>query len=85
MPENGVRVKNIGDDTVYVGGPDVGSYGEGTGFPIEPGMSEDFPGVKPRESPVVPAPDDDMAPPVLYGRTASGGPGKVSFISLAMT
>lgn len=85
VPENGVRIRNTGDVTVYVGGPDVGNEGDSQGFPVEPGGSEDFPGTKARESPIVPAPEGDMDAPVLYARCAAGQSGKVSFLSLAMT
>lgn len=85
VTENGVRVRNTGDVTVYVGGPGVEAEGQGQGYPIEPGASEDFTGAKPKESPIVPAPEGDMDPAKLYGRTAPGQSGKVSFISVSMT
>jgi hypothetical protein len=85
VPAGGVRVRNLGDVTVYVGGPDVGSEGDTQGFPVDPGTSEDFAGASPKESPVVPAPEGDTDPPVLYARTAPGQCGKVAFISVAMT
>jgi hypothetical protein len=86
VPASGVRVRNTGDVPVYVGGPDVGNDGDARGYPVEPGGSEDFAGASPKESPVVPAPEGDMDPPVLYARTAPGtGGGKVAFISVYMT
>lgn len=85
VPERGVRLRNTGDAPVYVGGPDVAAEGDGQGFPVEPGASEDIPGAKAKESPVVPAPEGDMDPAVLYGRCAPGQSGKISFISVDMT
>jgi hypothetical protein len=86
VSENGVRIRNTGDVTVYIGGPDVGNEGDTQGYPVEPGGSEDFTGAKAKESPIVPAPEGDMDPAVLYGRTAPGsGAGRVSFISVSMT
>jgi hypothetical protein len=82
VPEAGVRVRNTGDVTVYVGGPDV-QAGD-NGYPLEPGQAEDFAGAKAKESPVVPAPEGDLDPAKLYGRVAQGGAGKVSFISVSM-
>ena len=85
VPENGVRVRNTGDVTIYVGGPDVGTEGDRQGYPLDPGGSEDFAGAKAKESPVVPAPEGDMDPARLYARCAAGQSGRVSFISVAMT
>lgn len=85
VTENGVRVRNTGDVTVWVGGADVAADGDGQGYPLEPGEAEDFTGVKAKESPVVPAPEGDMDPAVLYGAVAQGSTGKVSFISVSMT
>jgi len=85
VPENGVRVKNLGTARAYFGGPDVDSSGN-TGYPLEPGEADTFPGAKAKETPVVPAPEGDMDPPVLYGRIEPGGQdGKVSWISVTMT
>ena len=66
VPENGVRLKNTGDARVYVGGQDAQEY------PLEPGEAETFSGVKARETPVVPAPADDLHPAVLYARADKG-------------
>lgn len=86
VPASGVRVRNTGNVPVYVGGPDVANDGDGKGYPIEPGGSEDFAGASPKESPVVPAPEGDMDPPKLFARTGSGqGKGEVAFISVSMT
>jgi hypothetical protein len=79
VPPSGMRVRNLGGVRVYLGGPDVT---EQDGFPVDAGGSETFPGSVPKESPVVPAPEGDMAAPVLYARTAEGtGITKVSFIA----
>lgn len=79
VPENGVRVRNLGGSRVFFGGPDVAAGG---GYPLEPGEADTFPGVKPKESPVVPAPDGDLDPPGLYGVTAKGdGISKVAWIA----
>jgi len=79
VPESGVRVRNLGDVTAYLGGPDV--TGDG-GYPLDAGASDTFSGSKPRESSLVPAPPGDMDLPVLYARTAEGtGTTRVSFIA----
>jgi len=79
VPPSGMRVRNLGDVTVFLGGPDVT---EQNGFPVDAGGSETFPGSEPRESPVVPAPPGDLDAPVLYARTGSGtGTTTVSFIA----
>lgn len=86
VPPNGVRVKNRGGSVIYVGGPDVQAAGDGQGYPVDPGESEEFTAPVAKESPVVPAPPGDMDPAVLYARTAAGtGISRVSFISAAMT
>jgi hypothetical protein len=85
VPENGVRIRNTGNATVYVGGPDVMADGDAQGYPIGPDSSEDFAGVKAKESPVVPAPEGDMDPARLYARTAPGSTSRVSFISVSMS
>lgn len=86
VSENGVMIRNTGSVIVYVGGPDVGNEGSTQGYPVEPGTRETFTGAKAKETPVVPAPEGDMDPAVLYGRTAPGqDKGKVSFISVSMT
>lgn len=85
VTENGVRIRNTGDVTVYVGGPDVAADGDGQGYPLDPGQAEDFTGAKPKETAIVPAPEGDMDPARLYGRCAAGQSGKVSFISVSMT
>jgi hypothetical protein len=84
VPENGVRVRNTGDVTVWVGGQGVAADGEAQGYPLEPGEAEDFAGAKAKESPVVPAPEGDMDPAVLYGIAAPGSTGRVSYISVSM-
>lgn len=86
VPPNGVRVKNLGGSVIYVGGPDVASEGDGQGYPVDPGESEYFTAPVAKETPVVPAPPDDMDPAMLYARTAAGtGISRVSFISASMT
>lgn len=77
VPPGGVRIRNIGDVDVYVGGADITAEG----YPVAPGTSEDFPGSQPKESAIVPAPASDMAAPQLYACTA-GGSGKVAYISV---
>jgi hypothetical protein len=78
VPPSGVRVRNLGDVTVYLGGPDVGE----DGFPLAGGYGDTIPGATPKESPVVPAPPDDLAAPVLYARTGKGtGTTRISFIA----
>jgi hypothetical protein len=82
VPENGVRIRNLGDVTVWVGGEDITAAPDGPGFPVEAGQSETFPGATVHESPVVPAPPDDMASPQLYARTAAGtGTSKVTWLA----
>ena len=79
VPPSGMRVRNLGDVRVWLGGPDVSAD---DGFPVDPGGSETFPGPAPKESPVVPAPPGDMDAPVLYARTGKGsGTTTVSFIA----
>lgn len=85
VPDTGVRLRNTGDVTVWIGGPDVTADGDNQGYPVEPGTSEKFDGAKAKESPVVPAPPGDMDPAVLYGVTAAGSTGQVAFISVSMT
>ena len=86
VPSNGVRVKNLGGSTIYVGGPDVQAEGDGQGYPVDPGESEDFTAPPAKETPVVPAPVGDMDDAILYARTAAGtGISRVSFISASMT
>lgn len=86
VPVTGVQVKNTGSVTVYFGGSDVTAEGAGQGYPVDPGTSENFTGAAAKETPVVPAPDGDMDPAVLYGRTAPGtGTSRVSFITVSMT
>src|SRR6516164_6614717 len=76
-----VRVKNLDTSTaVYVGGPDVATDGDGAGYPLDGRESEVFSAPLPRESVVIPAPADDMAPDVLYGRTERGK-ARVAWIS----
>lgn len=77
VPPGGVRIRNIGQADVYIGGPDVTA----DGYPLTPGTSEDFPGSQLKESPIVPAPASDTTPPQLYARTA-GQAGKIAFITL---
>lgn len=74
--ENGVRVRNRGGSTVYLGGPDVTE----DGYPLDPGASEVFRGAKKANSGVVPAPDGDMDPDVLYARGDGSGTSRVSWI-----
>jgi hypothetical protein len=84
VPETGVRVRNKGGTTVYLGGEDL--TGDGAGFPVEPGDSELIQGVKPKETAVVPAPAGDMNFAVLYARTAPGtGIAQVAYISVTLT
>jgi hypothetical protein len=79
VPTSGVRVRNLGDIRVFLGGPDVSP----DGYPLDAGKADTFPGPPaPKESPIVPAPADDLAAPVLYARTAAGtGTTRVSFIA----
>lgn len=82
VPPGGVRIRNRGDVTVYVGDKNVQADGDSAGYPVEPGTSEDFPGIERKETPVVPAPASDTAGQVLYARTAPGsGAGKIAYIS----
>lgn len=84
VPPDGVRIRNLGPVRVFIGGPGVGADGDAAGFPVDSGGSETVPGTTPKDSPVVPAPPDDLAAPVLYARTAKGtGNAKVSFISVS--
>lgn len=84
VSEDGVRVKNLGDVTVYFGGPDVAGDDNSGGYPIEPGQSDTFTAPKLKESPVVPAPENDMDRPVLYARTADGsGASKICWLVVA--
>jgi hypothetical protein len=86
VPENGVMVRNIGDVRVFIGGPGVGTEGDDQGYPLDPGEKETFTAPRPKESPVVPAPEGDMDLAVLYARTAGGsGSARVSFISASAT
>ncbi len=85
VPSTGVRVKNLGGSTVYLGGPDVATEGSSAGFPVEAGASETIQGTVVKETPIVPAPPRDTDDAVLYGRTAAGtGISKVAFISVTM-
>lgn len=77
VPPGGVRIRNIGQVDVFIGGAGVTAEG----YPVAPGTSEDFPGSQPKESPIVPAPASDTASPQLYARTA-GDAGKIAFITL---
>jgi hypothetical protein len=80
VPPNGVRVRNLGGSRIFIGGPDVTS---GSGYPVEPGSSEDFSAPPRKEAPVVPAPPGDTAPYVLYAVTEQGtGTSKVAVISV---
>jgi hypothetical protein len=72
VPQAGVLVKNSGGIRVFLGGPGVTADGEAAGYPLDPGESQVFTAAAPHESPAVPAPADDMAPPQLYGRAADG-------------
>ncbi|HXJ26522.1 MAG TPA: hypothetical protein VNH17_12515 [Streptosporangiaceae bacterium] len=84
VPDTGVQVKNKGGTTVYLGGS--GLPGDGSGFPLDPGDSELIQGMKPKESPVVPAPEGDIDAAVLYARTAPGtGIARVSWITVTLT
>lgn len=81
IPPSGVRVRNLGNSRIFVGGPDVGPE---HGYPIEPGTSEDFAAPVQHEAPVVPAPPGDMAPVTLYAATGKGnGPGKAALIAVS--
>jgi len=80
VPPSGMRVRNLGSVTVYLGGPDVTAE---NGFPVDAGGSETFPGSEPKESPIVPAPPGDTDAPVLYARTGKDtGITKISFIAV---
>jgi hypothetical protein len=35
-------LRNIGDETVYIGGKDVAASGDMTGFPLEPGERQEL-------------------------------------------
>jgi hypothetical protein len=72
VPEAGVKLRNMGNATVFVGGPGVEAEGASAGYPIDPGTSDVIKGPALREAPQVPAPPGDMTAPVLYGRSASG-------------
>lgn len=87
VPDTGVRVKNLGSVTVFLGGEDVGAEGTGAGYPLLPdGPPELLQGARAKESPIVPAPPGDMDDAVLYGRTAAGsGAGQVAWITVSMT
>ena len=77
VTDAGVRVRNEGSARVYLGGPDVSSEG----YPLDPGTADEFRGPEPHESPVVPAPADDLAGTMLYARTAEGaGTTRVAWI-----
>lgn len=81
LPENGVTLKNRGGTAVYLGGPDVSTDGDNSGFPLDPGESQWIPGARIKESPIVPAPPGDLTPPPLYGRTGAGtGIARVAYI-----
>lgn len=82
VPDKGVRIRNLGGSTVFFGGPDVTADGATAGFPIEAGESDTFPGVKPKESPVVPAPEGDLDLLQLYGRTAEGTESRVAWLTV---
>ena len=76
-----VKVKNLDASTaVYVGGPGVTTDGDGAGYPLDGRESETFSAPIPREAVAIPAPADDMAPDVLYGRTERGR-ARVAWIS----
>jgi len=76
-----VKVKNLDASTaVYVGGPGVTTDGDGAGYPLDGRESETFSALIPREAVAIPAPADDMAPDVLYGRTERGR-ARVAWIS----
>jgi hypothetical protein len=82
VPEGGVRVRNLGGVTIFLGGADL--PGDGGGYPVEAGAAETIQGVKPKESPVVPAPEGDLDNEVLYARTMTGtGGSKMSYISVS--
>lgn len=84
VPESGVMIRNLGEAAVHVGGPDVGNDGEGAGYPVDAGAAETFPGIRVKESPVVPAPPGDLDPPALYARAAPGaGTVKVSWLTIS--
>jgi hypothetical protein len=75
----GVRVKNLGGTRVFLGGPGVTA----DGYPLEPGTAEEFYGGKAKQSPVVPAPPEDIEPDTLYARTAADtGTARVSWIGI---
>jgi hypothetical protein len=83
VPRAGVRVRNFFQHSpvVWLGGPDVTA---GDGYPLEPGgPPEQFTGTKPAETAVVPAPPEDLEPPVLYGCTESGA-ARVAWILAAL-
>jgi hypothetical protein len=81
VPPSGVRVKNAGGVTVYLGGPDVAA---GDGYLLEPGgPGEQVMGAsRVKQSPIVPAPASDTDPAVLYGITDSGE-SRVTWIAVA--
>jgi len=82
VPANGVLVKNRGTAEVFFGGPAVTADGGTEGFPLAAGEMQVFPGAQLHESPAVPAPAGDMAPPQLYACTAAGaGMARVSWIA----
>ena len=84
VPVGGVKIRNLGGTRVFFGGEGVTAEGEAAGYPLDPGQSELFPGVKAREVPVVPAPPDDMYVPGLFGCTAKGtGTALVTWIAAA--
>lgn len=80
VPESGIRVRNTGSARVFLGGPDVGTDGDEAGYPLDPGDSETLAGVKPRETPVVPAPEGDLDPAVLHACCEKGTAGLIAFI-----
>ena len=84
VPSGGVLVKNLGGSRVHFGGDGITTEGDGAGYPLDAGDTETFPGVTARESPVVPAPPDDLAPRQLFARTADGsGISRVAWMTVS--
>ena len=82
VPADGVRLKNMGGVTVYVGDAGVAADEDSAGYPLDAGTSEDFPGVTVKETPVVPAPPRDAQQPQIYACIAKGtGPAQIHWIS----
>ena len=84
VSEDGVRIRNTGDVTAYFGGPDVAGDDDSGGYPVEPGTSDTFTAPKRKDSPIVPAPENDTALPTLYARTARGsGSTRISWLTVS--